>query len=411
MPRVPGRASLDLLEGGEHMEHRGLNASWIAAIVLASAGALRMEARGGGTPPSAPGRDVSISWPEMEKFFAPPEQFRGKLGDYRSVLRFDDGTPVKTPQDWPRRREEILKYWHGVLGQWPPLIERPRINYIAKEHVGNFTRHRIEIEVAPGRLVGPQYLLVPDGRGPFPAVLVTWYGSADSAGLSEKARGTVDFGYQLARRGFVALCIGGVSDDTARPSAGRNGIQPLSYLAYAAANCCNALAGLAEVDPRRIGIVGHSFGGKWAMFASCLYERFRCAVWVDPGIVWNEQDANANYWEKWYLGCDFDRPADEQRKPGIPSEANPRTGAYRKLVADGRDLHELHALMAPRPFLVSGGAQDRPEHWTALNHAIALNEFLGHTGRVAMTMRNGHTPTAESNAQVYSFLEHFLKEP
>ena len=81
------------------------------------------------------------------------------------------------------------------------------------------------------------------------------------------------------------------------------------------------------------------------------------------------------------------------------------------LVAEGHDLHELHALMAPRSFLVSGGAQDRPEHWKALNHAIAVNELLGRTGRVAMTMRDGHTPTVESNAQVYAFLEHFLREP
>jgi len=118
---------------------------------------------------------------------------------------------------------------------------------------------------------------------------------------------------------------------------------------------------------------------------------------------------NANYWESWYLGYEFDRAADKQRKPGVPSEGNPRTGAYKRCLGEGRDLHELHALMAPRPFLVSGGAQDRPEHWTALNHAIALNEFLGQTGRVAMTMRDGHTPTPESNAQVYTFLEHFLE--
>ena len=65
--------------------------------------------------------------------------------------------------------------------------------------------------------------------------------------------------------------------------------------------------------------------------------------------------------------------------------------------------------MAPRPFLVSGGAQDRPEHWTALNHAIRLNEFLGHKDRVAMTMRDGHTPTPESNAQVYAFFKYHLR--
>ena len=349
------------------------------------------------------GQDAPVPWSEMEKFFAPPPEYRGKLGDYRSVMTFDDGTPVKTREEWSRRREEIRATWHRTMGAWPALVDKPQIRYGAKEHVETFTRQKVEVEVAPGRLAGTQYLLVPDGKGPFPAVLVTWYGSEDSAGLTDKYRGVVDFGYQLAKRGFVALCLGNVGAE--------KNVQPLSSLAYAAANACNALANLAEVDPARIGVVGHSFGGKWAMFASCLYDRFACAVWVDPGIVWNEKDSNANYWEKWYLGYEFDRPEKEQRTPGIVREDHPRTGAYRTLLAEGHDLHELHALMAPRPFLVSGGAQDRPEHWTALNRTIALNDFLGYTERVAMTMRNGHTPTPESNAQVYAFFQHFLGEP
>ncbi|MBI4601705.1 MAG: prolyl oligopeptidase family serine peptidase [Planctomycetes bacterium] len=387
-----------------HATHRRRNAAVLLAAALAAGGA--------GLPSTASGQEISIPWPEMEKFFVPPEEHKGKLGSYRSPMRFDDGTPVKTRQDWSRRREEIRAYWHRVMGPWPALVEKPRIKDLEKEHVESFTRRKVQVEVAPETFAGTQYLLVPDGRGPFPAVLVTWYGSEDSAGLTEKARGTVDFGLQLARRGFVALCLGAVRQEDAPPSGGRSGIQPvqpLSFLAYAAANCCNALAALPEVDPKRIGVMGHSFGGKWAMFASCLHDGFACAVWSDPGIVWNEEDPNANYWEKWYLGYRFDRPADGQRKPGIPTEAHPRTGAYERLVAEGRDLHELHALMAPRPFLVSGGAQDRPEHWRALNHAIALDELLGHTGRVAMTLRDGHTPTAESNAQACAFLEHFLK--
>jgi len=53
-----------------------------------------------------------------------------------------------------------------VMGAWPPLVEKPRINYNSKEHVENFTRHKIEVEVSQGRVVGPQYLLVPDGAGP-----------------------------------------------------------------------------------------------------------------------------------------------------------------------------------------------------------------------------------------------------
>lgn len=350
----------------------------------------------------------NVSWSSMEQFFRPPDEFAGKFGEYRSVMRFDDGSMVERAEDWPRRRAEILKDWHGVLAPWPELLEKPRIKFGEQEHVENFTRHTVEIEVDRDRFAAGQYLLVPDGDGPFPAVVVPWYNAADSAGLTEKQRGRVDFGYQLARRGFVALCIGEIGP-VRDPKVDENGIQPLSYLAYVAANCSNALANLPQVDAKRIGIIGHSFGGKWSMFASCLHERFTCAVWVDPGVVWNEQDANANYWEKWYLGYDLDQPPDKQRKPGIPNDENSRTGAYKRLVAAGHDLHELHALMAPRPFLVSGGAQDRPIHWTALNHTIEVNKLLGHTGRVAMTMRDGHSPTKESNAQVIAFLEHFLK--
>jgi hypothetical protein len=74
----------------------------------------------------------------------------------------------------------------------------------------------------------------------------------------------------------------------------------------------------------------------------------------------------------------------------------------------GRDLHELHALIAPRPLLVSGGAEDPPLRWTALNHTIAVNTLLGYPHRVGMTNRREHGPNADSNEQLFGFFEHFL---
>src|SRR6185295_114948 len=91
-------------------------------------------------------------------------------------------------------------------------------------------------------------------------------------------------------------------------------VQPLSALAYAAANAHTVLAQRPDVLPDRIGITGHSFGGKWAMFASCLYDKFACAAWSDPGIVFDEKYSNINYWEPWYLGY----APDQERKPGVP---------------------------------------------------------------------------------------------
>jgi hypothetical protein len=247
------------------------------------------------------------------------------------------------------------------------------------------------------------YLLMPEGAGPFPAVLVPFYEPETSAGLKDSP--FLDFGLQLARRGFVTLSIGSPSGDARKPLAGVAPCQPLSFLAYVAANCWTALAALPQVDQARIGIVGHSYGGKWAMFGAALHDRFAFGVWSDPGIVFDEERSNVNYWEPWYLGLDPNR----ERRPGVPTPENPRTGAYQQLVENGHDLHEIQALMAPRPFLVSGGAEDPVERWHALNRIIEVNTLLGFRHRVAMTTRPGHNPTADASEQIYLVLEHFLK--
>jgi hypothetical protein len=65
--------------------------------------------------------------------------------------------------------------------------------------------------------------------------------------------------------------------------------------------------------------------------------------------------------------------------------------------------------MAPRPFLVSGGAEDPPKRWLSLKHAIAVNRILGHTDRVAMTNRELHDPNEVSNEAICRFFEYWLK--
>ncbi len=341
-------------------------------------------------------------WSRIEPRFRPPPEFANDLGTFRSALHFYDGRPVRSAAEWPERRSEILSRWHEIMAPWPELIERPRLEYAARAVREDFVQHRVRVEIARG-VLSEGYLLVPAGQGPFPAVVVPYYEPESSVGLGKVE--LRDFGYQLAKRGFVTLSIGSPGGDARRPELGTADCQPLSFLAYVAANCANALATLPEVDAKRIGIVGHSYGGKWAMFASCLYDRFACAAWSDGGIVFDESRANVNYWEPWYLGFD----SKTTRKPGIPTEANPQTGAYKVLKERGHDLHELHALMAPRPFLVSGGSEDPPERWKALNHTVGVNALLGYTNRVAMSNRKGHNPTPESNEQIYLFFEHFLK--
>jgi dienelactone hydrolase len=356
--------------------------------------------------PGADNRARREAWERLAPFFSPPACWQNEYGDYRSPLLLDDGSEVRTADEWNRRREELLQQWHELLGPWPPLITRPEVEVLQSKRRENFQQLRIRFLWTP-RESTTAYLLIPDGQGLRPGVVTVYYEPETAIGLGKPCR---DFAYQLARRGFVSLSLGTTEATAARtyalyyPSIAGAEVEPLSMLAYAAANAWHVLADRPEVDAERIGIVGHSFGGKWAMFAACLYDRYACAAWSDPGIVFDESRGSVNYWEPWYLG--YHPPP--WRKRGLISKANPARGLYPRLRADGRDLHELHALMAPRPFLVSGGSEDTPRRWTALNHTIAVNRLLGYSHRVGMTNRPEHAPNEASNAVIYAFFEYFL---
>lgn len=348
-------------------------------------------------------------WKKIAPYFSPPDEFRKVMGDYRSPLTFYDGRKVKTKRDWKERRGEILNRWHQMMGPWPDLLKTQQLEIVASTQRDGFTQHRVRFNWAPKEIT-EGYLLIPDGDSPQkkPAVITVYYEPETSIGEGPELR---DFALQLTKRGFITLSIGTTQTTNEKtyamyyPDIDNAQLQPLSMLAYAAANAWHVLANNPEVDSTRIGIMGHSYGGKWAMFASCLYDKFACAVWSDPGIVFEGTRSSINYWEPWYLGY-HPRP---WRKRGLITDENPAFGLYPKLIKEGYDLHELHALMAPRPFLVSGGEEDPPKRWVPLNHTIAVNKLLGVKNRVAMTNRPTHSPDAASNEQAYLFLEYFLK--
>lgn len=353
--------------------------------------------------------DKQKVWKEIAPYFLIPDQFKDDFGSYRSPLRFYDGHEVKSTADWKNRRTEILGRWNELMGKWPAIITDQKFKILDSVHKEGYTQYRVSFMWVPGQKTNG-YLLVPHGTAKKPAVITVYYEPETAAGLGRPDLPNRDFAYQLCKRGFVTLSLGTTESSNDKtysiyyPDINNASVQPLSMLAYAAANAWNVLAKFPTVDSTRIGIMGHSYGGKWAMFASCLYEKFACAVWSDPGIVFEDSRESINYWEPWYLGY-HPQPF---RKRGMITESNPARGLYLKLISEGYNLQELHALMAPRPFLVSGGAEDPVKRWIPLNHAVAVNKLLGYKNRVAMTNRKTHTPNPESNESAYLFLEYFL---
>lgn len=346
-------------------------------------------------------------WQKIAPYFKAPQQFKDKAGKLRPLDLFYNGDSVSTVQDFSKRQLEIKKRWDSLMGSWPALLEKQQLFIMDTNEKEDYVEHRVKFFWTPAEETAG-YLLVPKIEGKKPAVITVFYEPETAIGKGKPQR---DFALQLTKRGFVTLSIGTAAASERKefslfyPSIDNARVQPLSMLAYAAANAYYALANFSEVLPDKIGIMGHSFGGKWAMFASCLFDRFACAVWSDPGILFQHDRESVNYWEPWYLGY-HPKP---WRKRGLISAENPALGLYPWLIKNGYNLHELHALMVPRPFLVLGGAEDPPDRWLALNQIIALNSRFGYDNRVAMHNRPMHEPNNEANEIAYLFFEYFLK--
>ncbi|MFO7825443.1 MAG: GDSL-type esterase/lipase family protein [Cyclobacterium sp.] len=347
-----------------------------------------------------------IQWDELAPYFSLPYEYEDVEGDFSDPFVFEDGTVVSDLADWRERRKEILKKWHMLMGEWPELITAPTFEVLHTVEEEGFVQKKVRFEWVPGQMT-EGYLLVPYGAKNKPAVVTVYYEPETAIGKGLPDR---DFALQLAKRGFVTLSLGTTQTTENEtyslyyPHIDSATVQPLSMLAYAAANAWQLLAGLPEVNADKIGITGHSYGGKWAMFASCLFEKYAAAAWSDPGIVFEKDKPNINYWEPWYLG--YHPPPWRER--GLPTEKNPAMGLYPELLEKKMDLHELHVLMAPRPFLVSGGAEDPQDRWVPLNYSLRANELFGVKNRVGMSNRETHAPNPESNEIIYSFFEYYL---
>jgi hypothetical protein len=202
-------------------------------------------------------------WKKIAPYFSPPDSLRNVLGHFRSPLVFYDGRRVRDKQDWAERRSEIKARWHELMGEWPALIKDQQLQLLDSVRRDGIVRYRVRFRWTPEETT-EGYLLIPDeaSEEKRPAVITVFYEPETAIGEGMEYR---DFALQLAKRGFVALSIGTTYATKEKtyslyyPDIDNATVQPLSMLAYAAANAWNALSTLPVVDSTRIGIMGHSF--------------------------------------------------------------------------------------------------------------------------------------------------------
>ena len=135
-----------------------------------------------------------------------------------------------------------------------------------------------------------------------------------------------------------------------------------------------------RVDNSRIGIAGHSLGGKMAFYTGCLDERICAILASDFGIGWHQSNWN----DDWYWGKELQRIKD-----------------------DGMDHAQLLSVAAPKPLCLLAGLYDTEESYEIMLRAEGYTK--GTDRLVIVNHASGHRPPAWALEEGYDFLDKWVK--
>ncbi|MBM3998178.1 MAG: alpha/beta fold hydrolase [Planctomycetes bacterium] len=207
------------------------------------------------------------------------------LFNHRDLLRSGASGVIDDPFAWGVRRAAILDGMREAMGVEPDASRRVPLDarILDTADAGTYLRKQIRFTPEPGDSV-PAFLLVPKNqRSPGPAMLclhqTTGIGKGEPAGLGGLAN--LHYADELAKRGYVCLV----------PDYPSFGDYPYDFAAardrYASGSmkaiwnnmrAVDLLEAMPEVDPDRIGVIGHSLGGHNALFTAAFDQRLRAVV-------------------------------------------------------------------------------------------------------------------------------------
>jgi dienelactone hydrolase len=219
----------------------------------------------------------------------------------------------------------------------------------------SYERQLIDYRSGDGETI-PAFLLLPEGDGPFPAVIIHHqHASQRHLGKSEVVGLAGDplqaFGHALAQRGFIVLAPDSICFEDRRKHASGTGPHEKDDLSHftemghrltqgdtlmrkvlSDASCgLSLLVHHPRVDAARIGALGHSMGGNTVLFQAALDRRI--AFSASSGAL-----------------CSY----AYEREHDVPLEMALVIPGF----AANWDLHHLLECIAPRSLLVVSAADD-----------------------------------------------------
>lgn len=329
---------------------------------------------------------------------------------------------IQTLEGWREKESRLRACWLQMLGKPPVQVDyKPKdaadtrnLKVLSKQEEKDHTRLEISYLSPEGDEI-PAYLLLPSkaGNSPagIPAVLAlhptTENGKKDICLAS--GRENRQYGLELVQRGFVVLAPDSITFGD-RVYEGEAPFQTAPFYKqhprWTAVGkmlsdhmaAVDVLTSLPQVNPTRIGVIGHSLGGYNGWFLAGLDKRIKAVV-SSCGFAMFRGDPEPNRWglRDWF--SHIPSITDSLRNGSPPFE-----------------WHEIASLAAPVPMFMWSGSRDPIfPNWreiaAGLGELDGLYGFLGaSSGLECWIGHEGHDFPRDIRQRAYDFLETKLAE-
>lgn len=317
---------------------------------------------------------------------------------------------VEDSSDWERKREQIRRRLLHVMGSFPKVADKPRVEILGQENLDPFTRQKITYTTGLGDKATAWLLIPNDGSGRLPAVIALHptapTGKDVVIGIGH--RPGRNYGEELARRGYVVLAPDILTagervppDSEPYETAVFDQANPawsmMGKMAWDHSRGVDVLTSLPQVDPEHIGTIGHSLGGYNAIWLAAFDERIRTAVsscgWASLG---GAPSPFAFSRREWFVHF-------------------PALRLYLNAGITPFDFHEAVAMIAPRAFFNYSTKQDRffpnwPDIAESAERVREVYRLLGAGTNFEFVLGEGEHDFPEPvRLAAYAFLDRHLK--
>jgi predicted dienelactone hydrolase len=310
---------------------------------------------------------------------------------------------IKKPADWQKRRQHVLANMQLVMGPLPEAGKKVALDVRITEEAKSekWVRKKLTFATEKDDRV-PAYVFLPRGRpGKQPAVLCLHQtngkrGKDETAGLNGNPN--LHYALHLAERGFVTLALDYPNFGEYEIDVYAHGYQSASMKAiWNNMRAIDLLQSLPEVDPERIGCIGHSLGGHNTMFTAVFDERIKALV----------SSCGFNSFPKYFRG---------NLKGWSHNGYMPRIASVYELKPDKMpfDFTEVVGALAPRAFLASAPLHDDNFEVSGVKDCMAaaapVYELLGAKEKLAANYPDcKHEFPPDVRKVAYEWLERWLE--